>query len=74
MTRANIQLGLGEHDDALEALNAALDMSTAPELLLRSAPQFDPLRRDPRFAHLLARVGLADVQTAAAKSAPPAGA
>lgn len=71
MARANIHLGLSEHDAALDALDAAVDTPNAPELLLRSAPQFDPLRKDPRFGRLLARLGLDDSQTVAAIPLPP---
>ncbi|WP_042302757.1 tetratricopeptide repeat protein [Paraburkholderia kururiensis] len=58
MAKAQIHLSLGEHNAAFEHLDAALGAPTAPELLLRTAPQFDPLRADPRFARLLARLGL----------------
>jgi len=71
MARVPIQLGLGDHDAALSALTVALEMPTAPELLLCSAPQFDPLRGDKRFAALLARLGAGVHQAATACEATP---
>jgi len=56
MARVPIQLGLGDHEAAFAALTVALQTPTAPELLLCSAPQFDPIRGDKRFAALLVRL------------------
>ncbi|VVE90493.1 hypothetical protein [Pandoraea bronchicola] len=71
MARVHIQLGLGDHNAAFCALDEALEMPTAPELLLCSAPQFDPIRDDGRFAVLLARLskGSGQASTAARPAA-----
>ncbi|HWS55308.1 MAG TPA: tetratricopeptide repeat protein [Pyrinomonadaceae bacterium] len=57
---AIIRLGLGEHDRALEALARAFDERTGFLVFLRVEPMFDPLREDPRFTELAARIGAGD--------------
>ncbi|WP_322046530.1 hypothetical protein [Paraburkholderia sp. J67] len=63
MACAHIHLGLDEREAALDALSTVLATPTGverlgPELMLRSAPQFDAVRGDPRFVQLLNRLGL----------------
>jgi len=53
---ALIHVGLGDHEAALRWLDKAHDARFNPSILLR--PGFDPLRKDPRFAHLMHRIGL----------------
>lgn len=55
---ADIQLGLGNVDAALEALGRAVEARNLRELMLYSAPRFDPLRREARFAALMAHMHL----------------
>jgi TolB-like protein/Tfp pilus assembly protein PilF len=50
--------GLGRRDEAMAALARACDERTPLVLFLKSDPVFDPMRPDPRFAALLARMGL----------------
>ncbi|MBC7931207.1 MAG: tetratricopeptide repeat protein, partial [Rubrivivax sp.] len=52
-------LGLGENDTALEHLARAADERSGFLAYLRVEPMFDPLRSDPRFKELEARVGRA---------------
>jgi serine/threonine protein kinase/tetratricopeptide (TPR) repeat protein len=54
-----IYIGLGENGRALELLNKAYDERGERMVWLRADPRFDPLRLDPRFNDLLARIGLA---------------
>jgi TolB-like protein/DNA-binding winged helix-turn-helix (wHTH) protein/Tfp pilus assembly protein PilF len=53
---ALIYVGLGETDEAMSWLNKAYEGRFEPVMLVR--PQFDPLRRDPRFQDLMRHVGL----------------
>jgi TolB-like protein/DNA-binding winged helix-turn-helix (wHTH) protein/tetratricopeptide (TPR) repeat protein len=53
---AVIYTALGNHDQAMAWLERGASERFNPGVLLR--PGFDPLRRDPRFADLLRRVGL----------------
>ena len=55
--RAVILAALGDHELAFDALQEALDAREA-NLMTLSDPSFDPLRADPRFAHVVAAVGL----------------
>lgn len=50
-------IGLGHHEEALSALQAAFQKHSPVLLDLRSDPRFDTLRADPRFADLERRVG-----------------
>jgi DNA-binding winged helix-turn-helix (wHTH) protein len=49
---------LGELDTAFGCLDSALDARDPALIYLGVAPQFDTLRRDPRFTARLARLGL----------------
>ncbi|HJQ31511.1 MAG TPA: protein kinase [Pyrinomonadaceae bacterium] len=57
--RALVHHALGEHDMAFSLLELAYTDRSAWMVHLKAEPMFDPLRPDPRFAELLARVGLA---------------
>jgi hypothetical protein len=51
-------LGLREVDAAFEWLDRAFEERDGSLILVTAAPEFDPLRSDPRFRALLARMGL----------------
>ena len=53
---ALIYVGLGRNDQAMDWLEKAYQARFEPVMLVR--PQFDPLRRDPRFIDLMRRLGL----------------
>ena len=53
---AYIYTALGEHDRAMESLGRAYNEHTDAMTLLKVEPRFDPLRSDPQFMKLLARV------------------
>jgi len=55
---AMIHAGLGENDLAFGKLNEACEYHSTHVVWLKSAPYWDPLRSDPRFDTLLARLGL----------------
>jgi TolB-like protein/Flp pilus assembly protein TadD len=54
----NAYLGLGEYDQAFAALDEAYTERSDILQFLKVHPFFDPVRRDPRFAQLVHRVGL----------------
>ncbi len=53
---ALVYVGLGKNDEAIQWLERAYQARFEPVMLVR--PQFDPLRRDPRFRDLMGRLGL----------------
>ena len=53
---ALIYVGLRKYDQAMYWLEKAYQARLEPVMLVR--PQFDPLRRDPRFRDLMGRLGL----------------
>ncbi|MGA9997264.1 MAG: protein kinase, partial [Pyrinomonadaceae bacterium] len=55
---ALISVGLGEHDKAFEWLEKAYENRDEWLIWLGTEPKLDALRRDPRFAELLSRIGL----------------
>ncbi len=55
---AQVSIALGEHEKALEALEAAYRSKAVDLLWLGVRPSFDPLRRHPAFAALQQRMGL----------------
>ena len=56
---AEVHVGLGETDSALQWLERACDERATDLVWLNVRPVFDPLRSEERFRALLARVGLA---------------
>jgi tetratricopeptide (TPR) repeat protein len=59
VAQALIRVGLGEKDEALEALERAYQVRAVLLTSIRMDPRYRPLRSDPRFADLLRRIGLA---------------
>jgi TolB-like protein/Flp pilus assembly protein TadD len=57
--RAILLLGLGEREEALAMLSAAIGRHESEVLFLDAEPHFESLRGDPRFQALRKRVGLA---------------
>ena len=55
---AIIRIGLGEHERALDLLEAAADERSLLVRLAKVEPKMDALRREPRFEALLRRLGL----------------
>jgi len=55
--RAMVEVGLGDRDAAMSALEGAYDDRSGWLLFLNVEPEFDSLRSDPRFLDLLRRVG-----------------
>ena len=55
---AFIFANLGDNDKAFYWLNRAFDERESRLGNMKSSPNFDPLRSDPRFAELMKRVGL----------------
>jgi hypothetical protein len=53
-----IHVGLGDHDEAFSSLNRAFEERSLWLGYMNVEPQLDPVRSDPRFQHLLRRVGL----------------
>ena len=54
---AAIHVGLGEKDEAFRLLNRAFEEKIDRLVYLNVDPMADPLRSDPRFAQLMAKVG-----------------
>ena len=52
-----VLITLGDHDAAFVELDRAVGDGTLPGFGFGN-PELDPLRRDPRFARLAARMGL----------------
>jgi TolB-like protein len=55
---AMIHLGLGENDEAFARLESAYEERSGFMAFIKVEPLLDPLRSDPRFAHLERRIGL----------------
>ncbi len=55
---AMIHLGLGEADEVFHDLDRAVDDRNGWLIYLNADPMFDPIRADPRFPKIVARVGL----------------
>jgi TolB-like protein/lipoprotein NlpI len=55
---AAIYVGLGDKDKAFDFLNAAYQERVDRLVYLKVEPMADPLRSDPRFDQLLAKIGL----------------
>ena len=58
-----VQLGLGNVDQALTWLEKACSERALQMIALKVAPLYDPLRSDPRFDQLIARIGLSGDST-----------
>ena len=54
---AAIHVGLGENDEAFRLLDLAFQERVDRLVYLNVDPMADPLRSDPRFAQLMAKVG-----------------
>ena len=57
---AMIYFGLGEDDIAFEYLNKACELRSTQLVWIKSAPELDSVRSDPRFQDILRRMNLAD--------------
>ena len=53
---ADVYLGLGDRNAALECLSKSLDEGESPPLL--DEPSYDPIRHDARYVHLPARMNI----------------
>jgi tetratricopeptide (TPR) repeat protein len=60
LPRALVYAGLGDHDGAFQWLDTAYDERSNRLAYLRRERVWESLRSDPRFAALLARIGLPD--------------
>ena len=60
-------IGIGDNAAALSWLAAAYDEHSQALTYLKIDPVYDPLRNDPKFADLLHRVGLGEVQPLSAR-------
>jgi len=58
LDRAMIEIGMGDADAAFAELDRAIAERNAWVIFLNVEPMFDPIRADPRFAKVVARVGL----------------
>jgi hypothetical protein len=56
---ALVYIGLGDKTRAFALLDKAFDERSEWMMELKAEPEFDPLRDDPRFQELIARVGQA---------------
>ena len=59
-TLADVHVALGEHDQAMELLERAVEERAILATWLSTERHWDPLRSHPRFAALLRQVGLGD--------------
>ncbi len=57
--QAQVLVGLGRHDEALDRLEHAAELRAADLIWLGVRPAYDPLRGELRFQHLLSLLGLA---------------
>ena len=55
---AVVKIGLGDYEEAFEWLNRACDAHDSTMTFAGVLAVFDPLRSDPRYPDLLAKVGL----------------
>lgn len=58
---ALIRMGLGDRDEALRLLEAAVDEHHPWAIHFNVDPALDPLRAEPRFKALLQRIGIPDI-------------
>ena len=59
--KAVVYVALGEHDRAMDLLDAAAEQRSRLVRLLGVEPKYDPLRSHPRFQALLRRLKLPDI-------------
>jgi serine/threonine-protein kinase len=55
---ALVHAGLGNTEEAVSALDRGYTERTAPLVLVKAEPAFDPIRQDPRFKSLMVRMRL----------------
>lgn len=55
---AHVQVALGEHDNAIRELERACEERSSSVHFVGIAPEFAPMRGDPRFTAILKRIGL----------------
>jgi hypothetical protein len=53
-----VHIGLGNADEAFAELDRAVVDRNGWLIYLNADPMFDPIRSDPRFARIVAKVGL----------------
>ena len=53
---AQVHIGLGDNDAALDALEEAASMRATDLIWLKARPVFDPIRSEQRFSNLCARI------------------
>jgi TolB-like protein/Tfp pilus assembly protein PilF len=58
LSTAFVFLGLGNKDETFRRLEQALEQQSRPLVWINVDPRFERLRSDPRFSHLLQRIGL----------------
>jgi TolB-like protein len=63
-----VHVGLGDHDEAGRCLSRAVDQRSARAPWLGTEPLLDPVRREPWFAGLLARVGVESGERASGRA------
>lgn len=68
---AQVQAGMGLHDDAIGSLARALQSRSTDLVWLAVRPSFLELREDPRCAEILIRTGLRDQLTVSMTNLPP---
>lgn len=59
--QAQVLIGLGRHDEALDRLEAAADERAADLIWTGVRPVYDPLRGSPRFEAIVGEVGVGEV-------------
>jgi hypothetical protein len=67
---AVVYIGLNRKDDAFHWLDKAYEERCEYLVYLVSEPLADPLRSDPRFSHLLSRLGLKAAKSSATPRTP----
>lgn len=55
---AHVHVALGEHDDAIRALERACNERSSSLHFIGIAPEFEPLRSEKRFLSILRKIGL----------------
>jgi TolB-like protein/DNA-binding winged helix-turn-helix (wHTH) protein/Tfp pilus assembly protein PilF len=69
---ADVYIGLGDKDQALEMLEQAVRERSADLMFLAGAPEFDSLRDEPRFKTILARIGFPESAATLQQASTPA--